>query len=87
METLFDWRKPSINNRLSFFSGFSELKLTEYINEFELATQVYGEKSVNIDVQKYVLKIIQEVTKILSIISSIIKKTDNFKLNGKYDST
>ena len=87
MEVLFSWTKPSMNNRLSFFSGFSELKLSEYINEFELMTQVYGEKSVNIDCQRYVLKILHDIVKIFHIISDIIKRNDNYQLSNYYNSS
>lgn len=87
MEVLFSWTKPSINNRLSFVSGFSELKLSEYINEFELMTQVYNEKSVNIDCQRYVLKILHDIVKIFHIISDIIKRNDNYQMSNYYNSS
>ena len=87
MEVIFEWTKPSINNCLSFFSRFSELKLTEYINEFELMTQVYGEKSVNIDCQRYVLKILNDIVKIFNIINDIIKRNDNYQLSNYYNSS
>lgn len=75
---LFDYRKPSINNRLSYFSRFLELKLFEYINEFELATQVYGEKSVNIDTQRCIVRLIS-ISIILFIIDKI-KRIINYNL-------
>ena len=87
MGVLFSWTKPSINNRLSSFSGFSELKLSEYINEFELMTEVYGEKSVNIDCQKFITMILSDIVRIINIISNIIKRNDNYQLSNYYNSS
>lgn len=86
MEVMFEWAKPNINNRLSSFTRFSELRLSEYINEFELMTKVYGEKSVNIDCQKYVLILLHDITKIFNIISNIMKRNDNYQMSNYYDS-
>lgn len=86
MEVMFSWTKPNINNCLSFFSRFSELKLSEYINEFELMTQVYGEKSVNIDCQRYVLRLTDSI-RIISILIDIIKRALNYQLLGNYNTS
>lgn len=87
METMFSWTKPNKHNLLSFFSRFKELKLSEYINELELSTQLYNEKSVNIDCQRYVLKIIHDIARIFNIISNIIKRNDNYQLSNYYNSS
>ena len=86
MEVMFEWAKPNINNCLSSFIRFSELRLSEYINEFELMAQVYGEKSVNIDCQKYVLIVLHDIVRIFNIINNIIKRCDNYQMNNYYDS-
>lgn len=81
METMFDYRKPSPNNRLSFFIRFSELELSTYINEFELMTKLYNEKSVNIDCQRFVLRLSESI-RILSILISMIKRSLDYQLKG-----
>lgn len=80
METIFDYRKPSFNNSLSFFTRFLELELSKYINEFELMTEVYREKSVNIDCKKFILRLIEDI-KIFNILIYIIKR-NNYQLKG-----
>lgn len=79
METIFDIRKPSINNNLSFFSRFMELELFTYINEFELMTQVFREKSVNIDNQKFILRLIEDI-RIFNILIYMMKRSINYQL-------
>ena len=86
METLFDYKKRSPNNCLSFFTRFSELELSTYINEFELMIQVYGEKSVNIDCQRYVLRL-TDFIKIFNILIDIIRRSINYQMMGFYNST
>lgn len=81
MKTIFDIRKPSINNNLSFFSRFMELELFTYINEFELMTQVFREKSVNIDNQKFILRLIEDIN-IFNILIYIIKRSIYYQLKG-----
>lgn len=73
METLFDYSIPSENNRLSFFSRFSELKLFTYINEFELMMGLFIEESVNIDYIIYINKIIKKLLQNI-IINFIVYK-------------
>lgn len=48
METMFNWTKPSENNRLSFFSRFSELNLFIIIAEIKIMMGLFIEESVNI---------------------------------------
>lgn len=81
METIFDYRKPSLNNRLSFFSRFLKLELSKYINEFELIIEVYGMKSVNIDCQKFILKL-NEYIKVINILILMLRKILNYQLKG-----
>ena len=81
METLFDIRKPSINNRSSFFTRFLELELSKYFNEFEMMTEVYGEKSVNIDCQRYILRLTDSI-KIFNILISMMKRCLDYQLKG-----
>ena len=81
METIFDIRKPSMNNRSSFFTRFLELELSKYFNEFEIMTEVYGEKSVNIDCQRYVLRLTDSV-KIFNILISMMKRCLDYQLKG-----
>lgn len=84
MEVMFSWSKPNIHNRLSFFNRFLELRLSEFINEFELMAQVYREKSVNIDCQKYIL-VLDYIIKIFNSISNILKRNSNYQMNNYYD--
>lgn len=48
METMFSWTKPGENNRLSFFSRFSELNLFIIIAEIKIIMGLFIEESVNI---------------------------------------
>lgn len=86
METLFDYSKPSPNNRLSFFDRFLELELSKYINEFELMEEIYGQKSVNIDCQRYELRLTESI-RIFSIIIDILRRSTNCLLSGFFNST
>ena len=86
-EVMFSWTKPNPHNHLSFFSRFSELKLSEYINEFELMTKLYNEKSVNIDCQRYVLRLTSESVRIFYIIMDIIRRQSNYQLMGNYNTS
>lgn len=81
MEVMFSWSKPNINNCLSYFNRFLELRLSEFINEFELMTQIYGKKSVNIDCQKVILVLVS----IINNASNIIKRISNYRMNNYYD--
>lgn len=81
METIFDYKKRSPNNCSSYFTRFLELELSKYINEFELMTEVYGEKSVNIDCKRITLVLIDNI-KILYRLISKIKRSLNCRLMG-----
>lgn len=72
METLFDWSKPEICNNLDYYiERYFELKLSTYINEFELIVGSFIEKSVNTYLQ---LPNIINISKI--IIKELVKKVE-----------
>lgn len=72
METLFNWSKPDMCNRLSYYTErYTELKLSTYINEFELIMGSFVEKSINIYLQ---LQNIITISKVLT--KELVKKIE-----------